>query len=287
MAELQRDHSLWPVSQIHTYSTIEVEADANEIYAGAHVQLTADGYAVIVGDTGGLGVGPVVGVNDQNVPDQAGKAAGTAQCNVYQGLYKRPIAAVNPVTDADMLKTVYAANNFDVTNDSSKPVLGTLAGINNDAGTCTVLISGAANATASSGLTLIAERTITGGELSVAGVGPEHFDIGSPVPDTAVIAFARSNLDDAFDNGSGVSLTMTVGHDGDRSAYDTGFDCFTGSVFEGAGWARGAIGAGSLASTVDGTSTGQLSASFTAGADQLANFTDGSVTVQIWGYLLP
>jgi hypothetical protein len=146
MAELTLDHSFLPVSEIHTYSIVDVAADANEIFAGAYVQQTAGGYAVIVGDSGGLGVGPVIGVNERNVPDQTGASDGDAQSNVYQGLFKRPIAASSPVTDADMFKTVYAGNNFDVTRDSLQPVLGVMVGIDNDAGKCTVLVSGAPNA---------------------------------------------------------------------------------------------------------------------------------------------
>ena len=140
MAELTLDHSFLPVSQTHTYSIVDVAADAEEIYAAAYVQLTAGGYAVIVGDTGGLGVGPVIGVNERNVPDQTGASDGDAQSNVYQGLFKRPIASSNPVTDKDMFKTVYAANNFDVTNDSTQPALGIMVGIDNDAGKCTILV---------------------------------------------------------------------------------------------------------------------------------------------------
>jgi hypothetical protein len=144
MTQLTRDTSFKPVAPVHSHSYVDVEDDANEIYAGAFVQRTTTGRVVIVGDTGGLGVGPVVGVNERNVPDQAGKTySGPLErptAKLYQGQYERPIATSNPVTDADMFKTVYAANNHDVTNDATKPVLGIMVGINNDAGTCTVLI---------------------------------------------------------------------------------------------------------------------------------------------------
>jgi hypothetical protein len=140
MGQLTKNHAWHDVSDVHSYSIVDVAADANEIFTAAYVQQTAAGYAVVVDDTGGLGVGPVIGVNRYNVPDQTGKADGDAQSRIYQGLFERPIATSNPVTDADMFKTVYAANNHDVTNDATKPVLGVMVGINNDAGTCTVLI---------------------------------------------------------------------------------------------------------------------------------------------------
>lgn len=145
MAELTRDSSFKPVSPVHSHSYVDVEDDANEIYAAAFVQRTATGRAVIVGDTGGLGVGPVIGVNERNIPDQAGKTySGPLErptAKIYVGQFERPIAAASPVTDADMWHAVYAANNHDVCSDPSKPLLGIMVGINNDAGTCTVLVS--------------------------------------------------------------------------------------------------------------------------------------------------
>lgn len=149
MAEITRDTSFKPVAPVHSHSYVDVEDDANEIFAGAFVQRTATGRVVIVNDTGGLGIGPIVGVNERNIPDQLGKTySGPLErptAKVYQGLYERPIDSTTPVTDEDMFETVYAANNHDVTSDPTKPVLGTMVGINNDAGTCTVLISGASN----------------------------------------------------------------------------------------------------------------------------------------------
>lgn len=144
MAAITRDTSFKPVAPTHVYSYVDVEDDANEIPAGAFVQRTATGRAVMLGDTGGLGIGPVLGVNERNVPDQLGKTySGPLERPVskaYVGLFERPIATANPVTDADMFKPVYAANNHDVTSDSTKPLLGVMVGINNDAGTCTLLL---------------------------------------------------------------------------------------------------------------------------------------------------
>jgi hypothetical protein len=122
---------------------VDVAADAAEIYQSAFVQQNAAGYAVIYGDTGAAG--PVIGVNHRNVPDQTGKADGNAQSQVLQGLFKRPFAASSAPTNASMFKAVYADNNFDVTTDSTKPVLGIMVGIDNVAEKCTVLVGAATN----------------------------------------------------------------------------------------------------------------------------------------------
>lgn len=123
--------------------------------------------------------------------------------------------------------------------------------------------------------------TITSADLTTAGVGPETENIGAVLPTTAVVVAYRASLGDAFDNGSGVSLAMEIGHDNDPDAYEDGFDCFTGSTLEGVGWTFVTPGPGIGAPAYDGTSTGQCVAVFTAGADQLANFTNGSVTVEV------
>jgi hypothetical protein len=83
-----------------------------------------------------------------------------------------------------------------------------------------------------------------------------------------------------------VSLTLEVGHDNDADAYEDGFDCFTGSAFEGGGWCYAVPGPGLGAPAFDGTSTGQLVCTFTSGADTLANYGNGSVTVQVLGMTL-
>jgi hypothetical protein len=107
-------------------------------------------------------------------------------------------------------------------------------------------------------------------------------DLGAVLTQNAVVIGYRVKLTDAFDNGSGVSLAMEVGHDNDVDAYEDGFDCFTASALEGAGWTYTTMGVGVGVPAWDGTSTGQLQATFTAGADQLANFTNGSVTIEVF-----
>jgi hypothetical protein len=285
MAELQRDHSKQAVSQIHAFSYVDVEAGAGEIYASAYVQQSANGYAVMVGDP--LGVGPVIGVNDRNVPDQTGNAAGTAQSIVYQGLFKRPIATVNPVTDADMFKPVYAANNFDVTNDPSKPLLGVMVGINNDAGTCTVMIGAATGASLSAALTLLIDEVINFDDLTAAALN-ETLNLSTPIPTGAIPFVCRSKLVTPFAHATATTAVLTVGNDGDGDGYDGGGDIFTGSAFAALDWYRGAPGAAIGSPAYDGGSaTGQVTATVTIDAGTVDSFTAGSVRVQLWGYVLP
>jgi hypothetical protein len=150
---ITKDHSLDRAHKdSHALSYVGVAADAEEILKGSFVQFTAGGYAVIYGDP--LGVGPIRGVAEKNVPDQTGASNGDATLRLIVGMFERPINQTTPVTDADMFRPVYAWDNFEVTADSTKPALGILVGIDNDADKCTVLIT--ASGTASSGATAVA-----------------------------------------------------------------------------------------------------------------------------------
>ena len=124
--------------------------------------------------------------------------------------------------------------------------------------------------------------TITSDALTTAGVGPESENIGAVLPATAIVLAYRIRLNDAFDNGAGVSLAMEVGNTSDVDALEDGFNCFTGSPKEAAGWSYTTPGPGigvpSLAT--------QLVATFTAGGDTLANFTNGSVDIEVF-YISP
>lgn len=133
---------------------------------------------------------------------------------------------------------------------------------------------------------VLATVNITSADLTTAGVGPETENIGAAISQSAIVTGYRISLVDAFDNGAGVSLTLEVGHTNDVDAYEDGFDLFTGSAYEGAGYVYVTTGPGIGAPAFDGTSVGQCVATITAGADQLANFTNGDVTIDILGYIL-
>jgi hypothetical protein len=290
MAELTRDTSFRPVSPVHSHSYVDAEDDANEIFAGAFVQRTATGRVVIVGDSGGLGVGPIVGVNERNVPDQLGKTySGPLErptAKAYQGQFERPIDSTTPVTDADMFEPVYAANNHDVTSDPSKPLLGVMVGINNEAQTCTVLVSGSANQALSTSLVLLVDEVIDFGDLTAAAL-TETLNLGTPIPTGAVPIVQRNTLITPFAHGTATTAVLEVGNDGDDDAYDSGGDIFTGSAFTGLDWYHGGPGGGIGSPAYDGTATGQITATVTIDAGTVDSFTAGSVRVQLWGHVLP
>lgn len=290
MAQLTRDSTFKPALTVHSHSYVDVEDDCNEIYAAAFVQRTATGRVVIVGDSGGLGVGPVIGVNESNVPDQAGKTySGPLErptAKVYVGLFERPFAASDPPTDADMFHPVYAANNQDVTNDSTKPLLGIMVGINNEAETCTVLIGAGAAAALRAAPQLLAQATIAFGDFTVAGLS-EVIDIGVPVSEDAVALYPRFRLVTPFAHGTAASMTMKLGHDNDDDAFELGADVFTGSQYTGVKWAHDASGAGIGSPLYDGTATGQVQATFAINAGLLTDLTAGEIIVQLWGHILP
>lgn len=125
------------------------------------------------------------------------------------------------------------------------------------------------------------EVTLTSDDLVAAGVGPESVNIGAVLPAGAVILGYGINLTDAFDNGAGVSLVMELGYNGDVDAIEDGFNCFTGSPNEAQGYTFTTRGPG-IGCPCIVTSTRQLLATFTAGGDTLANFTNGSVTIRIY-----
>lgn len=129
------------------------------------------------------------------------------------------------------------------------------------------------------------EVTITSDDLTTAGAGPETENIGAALPAGAIPLGYYCNLTDAFDNGAGVSLTLEVGVNGDVDALEDGFDCFTGSIYEGDGPMFAVRGPWTGTPPLHGSNR-QLIATFTAGADQLVNFTNGSITIRAY-FLAP
>jgi hypothetical protein len=282
MTALDRERELGEVGPYVTAPQAGVAANAEKIWEHAMVRATAGGYLVKVGDSTVDGVGPVRGVARFTTEGETGD--GDVSLDIYHGVFARPNSGTSPVTWASFGETVYAEDDQTVSSDSSLPVAGTMWGFRPDGDV--IFAIGTQNALGAGGLRLLAERTITSADLTTAGVGPETENIGSVQPADAIVVTARSKLDDAFDNGSGVSLAMELGHDNDVDAYEDGFDCFTSSAHEGGGWEYETPGPALGLPPFDGVGTGQLTATFTAGADQLANFTDGSVTVQYWGFIL-
>jgi hypothetical protein len=117
-------------------------------------------------------------------------------------------------------------------------------------------------------------------ELTAAGT-TQTINVGSPIPATAIVLAPRAKLDAVFANGSGVSLVMELGHEGDPDAYEDGFDVFTGSAHAAGEWQYETAGVGKASPPATTTAgTRQMIATFTQGADQLANTTGGPVHVE-------
>lgn len=124
-------------------------------------------------------------------------------------------------------------------------------------------------------------------ELTAAGT-TQTVNVGSPLPATAIVLSARAKLDAVFANGSGASLVMELGHDGDPDAYEDGFDVFTGSAHAAGEWQYETAGPGKAAPPAATTAqTRQMIATFTQGADQLANTTGGPVHVEFIYFDIP
>ena len=252
------------------------------IYRGTmQAQLTATGMLVPATTAAS---GRVIGVSCHGIDNSAG-SDGDKRCMVHSG---RSFALTNATagdacSEAMYLgQPVYATDDTTVADNSAgdtRPLAGFFDGMEPDGRVRVFIPHWEVDASAN-----IIKRsvTITSADLTTAGTGPETENIGAVLPNTAMVIGYRAKLDDAFDNGSGVSLAMEIGHSNDVDAYEDGFDCFTSSALEGAGWAYTTTGPGIGAPAWDGTAVGQLVATFTAGADQLANFTNGSVTVEVF-----
>lgn len=219
------------------------------------------------------------------VPSLTGVADGSVRARLRVGVFWfANSAGADEITEDDLFQTCYAADDQTAAKSDSN---GTLlpAGIVYDVdATLGVAVQFAPYVDLTGGGASLVKRvaaTITSADLTTAGVGPETENVGSPIPATAIVLAARAKLDDAFDNGSGVSLVMELGHDGDADAYEDGFDCFTTSAHEAGEWQYEtpgpALGTPPALATAG---TRQMTATFTAGADQLANFTDGEVHVE-------
>lgn len=215
-----------------------------------------------------------------------GNAAGTELARLTVGIFWFDNSAgVSAVTAANLGQICYAVDDETVSLDDANGTLlpaGVVTDVDATLGVAVSIIPQIPLGSAAvGGMVKRVADTITSTDLTTAGVGPETENVGSPIPATAIVLAARAKLDDAFDNGAGVSLVMELGHDGDADAYEDGFDCFTGSAHEAGEWQYEtpgpALGTPPALATAG---TRQMTATFTAGADQLANFTDGEVHVE-------
>jgi len=184
------------------------------------------------------------------------------------------------ITVADLYAPCYAVDDEAVhqhSNNGARLIAGVIVDVDATLGVC-VLLSPYIPENSLNGGVMRRAVNITSADLTTAGVGPESENIGAVLPATAIILGYRINLVDAFDNGAGVSLAMEIGDTTDVDALEDGHDVFTASAKEGVGWSYTTPGPGI---GVPGLAT-QLVATFTAGADQLANFTNGDVDIEVF-----
>ena len=244
------------------------------LYEGGMAALNTAGRLEPAGASAGQT--PVIGRIERTVDNSAG---GTLTARVLPGQFVWTNSA-SSIDANDIGELCYAVDDESVhlsSDGDTRPIAGVITDVD---GSCVTVqtIFHAAPAGAK-----IIKRTVqvTSADLTTAGVGPETENVGAVLPNTAVVIGYRINLVDAFDNGAGVSLDLEVGHSNDVDAYEDGFDVFTGSALEGAGWTYVTTGPGIGAPAWDGTAVGQCVAVFTAGGDQLANFTNGDVTIEV------
>lgn len=267
---------------------LPIAGGADPIIESAMCHATAAGYIVKVGDSGGAGVGPVLGCAEFTADNSTG-TDGERSLWLQQGMFWRKLSQTNPPTQAYAAGAkVYAEDDETVSTDSSLPVAGTCwyiepAGVGEERGA--LILIGAENAALATLLVKLIDVTIDHEDLTASGL-TETVDLDPLLPPSAIPLICRSKLVEPFDHGTAATATLKVGNDGDDDAYDGGADIFTGSAFTGLVWFRGAPGAGIGAPAYNGTATGQAQALFTIDAGNIADFTAGTVRVQVWGYAL-
>lgn len=217
-----------------------------------------------------------------------GNATGTELARLTVGIFWFDNSAgVSAVTAANLGQVCYAVDDETVSLDDAN---GTLypAGVVTDV-----------DATLGVAVSIIPQIPLTGSlgvkrvaaTIGISGSGEDHeltaagltqsFNIGSPLPATAIVISSRAKLDAVFANGAAASLVLEMGHEGDPNAYEAGFDVFTGSAHAAGEWQYETQGVGSTKPPAIATvSTRQMTALFTINADTLANCTGGPVHVE-------
>lgn len=254
------------------------------VWKGGMIAADAAGTLVPAGNANA--VSQVLGVLQEvagNTNSITGNAAGTNRARETIGIFWFDNSAgADALTVADLYSVCYAVDDEAVArgdNNGARLRAGIVMDIDATLGVAVLL--GPYTALEAGALKRVS-RTITSADLTTAGVGPETENIGAAVPATAIIIAQRHRLVDAFDNGAGVSLTLEIG-DSDVDSLEDGTDIFTGSAKEGVGWTYTTPGPGIGMPPLNT----QLRATITAGADQLVNFTNGDLDIEIFYYDVP
>ena len=243
------------------------------LYAGGMACLNAAGALEPAGASAGQT--PVIGRIERTVDNSA--AAGLlAQVMPGQFQYTNSGASIDA---NDVGELCYAVDDESVhlASAGTRPIAGVITNVTAGGD---VVVQTVFHCAPSAGKIIKRTVTITAATLTAAGVA-QTINIGAVLPQTAIVVGCRINLVDAIDNGAMASIALEVGHSNNPDAYEDGFDVFTASALEGEGFTFTTPGPDIGFPAWDGTSVGQCVAVLTANADQLANCTNGDLTIEV------
>lgn len=260
------------------------------VYKGGMISGASNGRLVPAGNANAttqvLGVLLEVSAVNETV---TGNAAGTETARLTQGTFWFDNSAgADEIAEANLYEVCYAVDDETVSlsdGNGTRLPAGIIMNVDSALGVAVSIVpniplGASAGMVQKVGATIGASGSGEDHELTAAGT-TQAFNIGSALPATAIVLSVRSKLDAVFANGSGVSLVMDLGHDGDTDGYESDFDVFTGSAHAAGEWQYESSGVGKGAPPALATAgTRQMVASFTQGADQLANTTGGPVHVE-------
>jgi len=141
---LDKEHSQEQLASYLAESQARIAGSADEIFESAMVHAKADGYVVKVGDSGGLGIGPVLGVAKFGQDNSSG-SDGDKNIDLLTGLFARKNSAGSAVTIADFGKIIYAEDDETVSDDDTDPVAGTMWGFTEESTPRVIVLIGASS----------------------------------------------------------------------------------------------------------------------------------------------
>ena len=122
---------------------------------------------------------------------------------------------------------------------------------------------------------------LTAADLTAAAL-TQTINVGAVTDDDFIPLAARMSLVDAFDSPGAGSLNVELGVTGDTDAFIVTFDAYTGSAFEGTGWEAGTPNAApAIGFPMSNT---QIVVLLTATTDNLDQFTNGDLTIEVYGW---
>lgn len=110
----------------------------------------------------------------------------------------------------------------------------------------------------------------------------QALDVGDPLPLTAMVIGCRMRLNDAFDQGNGVTAcTVQIGYEtADPNCFIEATDVFTSATAEGLGWYHGDVrGAHPTGVPLTGR---QVQALFTTVSENVDEVINGDIEIEVW-----